>query len=50
MRKINARILAPVMKLTGFKFTKAYRHGDTLFHSIVYSIVDTVEANHLVIK
>tara|TARA_Y100000816_G_C25944753_1_gene492789 strand:- start:633 stop:836 length:204 start_codon:yes stop_codon:yes gene_type:complete len=45
MRKLNAAILAPVMKLTGFRFSKDYRHGSTLFHKAVYACVDTVGAN-----
>jgi len=45
MRKITASIIVPVMKLTGFRFTKDYRHGATLFHRVVYFAVDTVGAN-----
>lgn len=41
MRKINAKILAPLMKLTGFRFSKKHRQEET----IVYLIVDTVAAN-----
>jgi hypothetical protein len=45
IRTINAIILTPVMKLTGFRFSKSYRREDTRFHSIVYALVDTVGAN-----
>jgi hypothetical protein len=45
MRKFNASLIVPVMKLTGFRFTKDYRHGSTLFHRAVYFAVDTVGAN-----
>ena len=45
MRKITASIIVPVMKLTGFRFTKDYRHGATMFHRVVYFAVDTVGAN-----
>ena len=45
MRKITAMLIVPVMKLTGFRFTKDYRHGSTLFHRVVYFAVDTVGAN-----
>ena len=45
IRTINAIILTPVMKLTGFRFSRSYRRGDTRFHSIVYAVVDTVGAN-----
>lgn len=46
MRQITASIIVPLMKLTGFRFTKDYRHGATLFHRVVYFTVDTVGANH----
>lgn len=40
-----AHAIAPVMTRTGFRFSKAFRHGDTLFHRVVYAIVSTVHAN-----
>lgn len=45
-REINAAIIAPVLKLTGFRFSKDYRWGTTRFHRIVYALVSTVSANH----
>ena len=45
MRKITAAILVPALKLTGFRFSKSYRHGETKFHAVVYRLVDTVQAN-----
>jgi hypothetical protein len=45
MRKLAAALLAPAMKLTGFRFSKDYRHGLTLFHRVVYYCVDTIGAN-----
>jgi hypothetical protein len=45
MRKLAAAILAPAMKLSGFRFSRDYRHGLTLFHRVVYSCVDTIGAN-----
>jgi hypothetical protein len=45
IRTISAIILTPVMKLTGFRFSKSYRHEDTKLHSEVYALVDTVGAN-----
>tara|TARA_R100001443_G_scaffold114274_1_gene130088 strand:- start:3750 stop:3974 length:225 start_codon:yes stop_codon:yes gene_type:complete len=45
MRKLNAKLLYPFMKITGFMFSKDYRWGTTLFHRIVYRYVDTVGAN-----
>jgi hypothetical protein len=45
IRTLNAIILTPAMKLTGFRFSKLYRRGDTKFHQIVFACVDTVGAN-----
>ena len=45
-REINAAILAPVMRLTGFRFSKDYRWGVSRWHRIVYAIVSTVSANY----
>jgi hypothetical protein len=45
IRTINAIILTPVMKLTGFRFSKSYRHEDTKLHSLAYALIDTVGAN-----
>jgi hypothetical protein len=45
IRTILALLLAPAMKLTGFRFSKSYRRGDTRLHSIVYALVDTIGAN-----
>lgn len=45
MRDIFASALVPVMKLTGFRFSKDYRWGATKFHAFVYRHVNTVHAN-----
>jgi formylmethanofuran dehydrogenase subunit B len=45
MRTITAVILAPIMKLTGFRFSKDYRRGTSRYHRTVYTLVDTVGAN-----
>jgi hypothetical protein len=45
IRTILALLLAPGMKLTGFRFSRAYRRGDTRYHQIVFACVDTVGAN-----
>ena len=45
IRTNNAIILTPVMRLTGFRFSKSYRRGDTKLHSFIYAVVDTVSAN-----
>jgi hypothetical protein len=45
MRTLAAFVIAPVLKLTGFRFSKDYRWGTTLRHRMVYALVDTVSAN-----
>jgi len=47
MRNFLAHIIAPAMRLTGFRFSKDYRHGTTRFHRAVYTIVSTVGANYV---
>ena len=44
-RSFNALWLAPIMRVTGFRFSKLYRWGATPAHRIVYILVDTVKAN-----
>lgn len=46
MRYALAAAIAPIMRWTGFRFSKDYRHGTTRFHRIVYIMVATVEANY----
>lgn len=45
MRDMNAAILAPIMRLTGFRFSKEYRWGTTRWNRMVYRMVNTVSAN-----
>ena len=45
IRTTSAIILTPVMKLTGFRFSKSYRREDTRYHQIVFACIDTVGAN-----
>jgi hypothetical protein len=45
MRRLNAKLISPVLRVTGYRFSKDYRHGITWFHRIVYRCVDTVHAN-----
>lgn len=47
MRKVTARAIAPIIKRTGFRFSKDYRHGVSRYHKIVYALVDTVGANNI---
>lgn len=43
---LTAAALVPVMRLTGFRFSKHYRHGTTTWHRLAYACVQTVAANH----
>lgn len=45
MRQVIGRLVAPVLRASGFRFSKAYRHGATPWHRWVYALVDTVGAN-----
>ena len=45
MRFITAKAIAPIMYWTGFRFSKDYRHGATVFHRAVYALVSTPTAN-----
>ncbi len=45
MKEFNARLIAPVMRLTGFRFSKQYRWGLTRKHRIVIALVNTIQAN-----
>jgi hypothetical protein len=40
-------LIAPVLRLTGFRFSKDYRWGTTRFHRTVYACVSTIGANSL---
>ena len=44
-RRIAAHLITPILALTGFRFSKDYRHGTTFFKHLVYCFVDTVTAN-----
>lgn len=45
MRDRIASLLAPILRLTGFRFSKDYRWGTTRWHAFVYRHVNTVSAN-----
>ena len=47
IRTINAYLLCPFMKVTGFAFSKDYRWEITAYHAAVYYCVDVVHANWL---
>lgn len=48
LRSLIGYLVAPILLVTGFRFSKDYRWGTTLFHRIVYLLVDTVGANQIV--
>jgi len=45
MRDALATIIAPVLKLTGFRFSKEYRWGATPWKAFVYRHVNVIAAN-----
>jgi len=45
MRDFNARLIAPILRLTGFRFSKEYRWGVSRFHRAVFAMVNTIRAN-----
>lgn len=45
MRYTMATLISPILYVTGFRFSKAYRNGVTVYHRIVYAIISTVAAN-----
>ena len=47
IRTITAYLIAPVLMITGFRFSKDYRHGTTRLHRLVYAMTNTVTANHV---
>ena len=49
MRDAIAVMIAPVLKLTGFRFSKDYRWGTKRIHRAVYAIVNTTRANQLAV-
>jgi len=45
LRMFTAALTVPVLKITGYRFSKNFRHGVTYRHRAVYAMVDTVHAN-----
>jgi hypothetical protein len=45
MRNFNARLLAPILRMTGYRFSKHFRWGTNFGHRITYRLVSTVMAN-----
>jgi hypothetical protein len=47
LAELTAYALAPLLALTGFRFSKDYRHGVTAFHRAMYAVISTPVANIL---
>ena len=45
MRDMIANLIAPVMVVTGFRFSKEYRRAECGWKAFVYRNVNTVHAN-----
>lgn len=45
-RNVVAELCAVVMRRTGFRFSKGYRHEVTPRHALVYRLCNTVRANY----
>ena len=45
MRDMIANLIAPVMVVTGFRFSKEYRRAEHGWKAFVYRNVNTVHAN-----
>ena len=45
IRNMNASLIAPLLKVTGYRFSKDYRNGTSLHHKLVYKLINTVMAN-----
>ena len=55
MRNITAKAIAPLLALTGYRFSKAWRHGDTVLKSFVYehllsTVIANIEADKIITK
>ncbi len=47
MRNLLAHAIAPIMRATGFRFSKEYRWETTRWKAFVYRYLSTVGANRL---
>jgi hypothetical protein len=47
MRNFMALLIAPLLRLSGYRFSKSYRWGTTPLHRLVYAMVNTIRANNL---
>jgi len=44
-RMMTAAMVSPILRLTGYRFSKNFRRGVTWRHRAVYCVIDTVHAN-----
>ena len=44
-RMMTAAMVSPILRLTGYRFSKNFRRGVTWRHWAVYCVIDTVHAN-----
>jgi hypothetical protein len=47
MRELLAYLVAPVIYVTGFRFSKDYRWGTSRHHRITYRLINVIKANRL---
>jgi len=45
MRNFNARLVAPLLRITGYRFSKHFRWGTNFGHRVTYRLISTVDAN-----
>jgi hypothetical protein len=46
MRDFNAKLIAPILRLTGFRFDKSFRQANSGFKAFVFAhILNTTGAN-----
>ena len=45
IRRALGFIITPALVLTGYRFSKRWRHGDTIGHRLGYLFIDTIGAN-----
>ena len=47
MRRFNAKLIAPILRATGYRFDKSWRWEETPFKGFVYNyVLSTCAANH----
>lgn len=47
LRDLTAKLVAPALLRTGYRFPKEYRWGITRMHRIVNALVNTTRANNI---